>query len=116
MALSALMGGVGSFKRIQEFFAIEVRGERRKFPAVNASIASSMSIDTDSDKKSEASQKERDSLELSEMKPSGSQAIVIENGLFGWDKDQPSGTLHSINMIVPRMLHVPTPVDLATDK
>lgn len=102
MALSALMGGVGSFKRIQEFITIEAKTERRKFPSIHGSFASSMSIDTSSDKNSENSQKDRFSLELFEMNSLGSQAVVIENGLFGWDKGKAAGTLQGINMIVPR--------------
>jgi ATP-binding cassette subfamily C (CFTR/MRP) protein 1 len=102
MALSALMGGVGSFKRIQEFVSMEARVERRKFPSLHGSIASSISIDTNSDKNSELSQKSRYSIELCEMNSLGSQAIVIEHGLFGWDRDKPSGILQDINMIVPR--------------
>ena len=69
---------------------------------MHGSIASSVSIESDSDKHSDMSQKDRYSVELYEMNSLGSQAIVIENGLFGWDKDKPSGTLHGINMIVPR--------------
>jgi ATP-binding cassette subfamily C (CFTR/MRP) protein 1 len=102
MALSALMGGVGSFKRIQDFISMETRAEKRKFPSIYDSIASSINIDSDSDKNSEISQKERSSVELSELNPLGSQAVVIENGLFGWDKDKSSGILQGINMIVPR--------------
>lgn len=103
MALSALMGGVGSFKRIQEFVSMEARTERRKFPSIHGSVSSSnISIDTNSDKNSELSQKDRLSVELYEMNSLGYQAVVIENGLFGWDKDKPSGILQGINMIVPR--------------
>jgi ATP-binding cassette subfamily C (CFTR/MRP) protein 1 len=102
MALSSLMGGIGSFKRIQDFISMEARAERRKFPSLHGSNASSMSIDSSSDKKSDDSQKDRFSVELCEMNSLGCQAVVIENGLFGWDKAKPSGTLHGINMIVPR--------------
>jgi ATP-binding cassette subfamily C (CFTR/MRP) protein 1 len=102
MALSALMGGVGSFKRIQEFVSMEAREERRKFPSIHGGSASSINIDTESEKDSEISQKDGLSVELCEMNALGSQAVVIENGLFGWDKDKPLGTLHGINMIVPR--------------
>ncbi|KAF2030893.1 hypothetical protein EK21DRAFT_64674 [Setomelanomma holmii] len=102
MALSALMGGVGSFKRIQEFLSMEARVERRKFPSIHGSIASSVSIDSKSDKHSDMSKKDRFSIELFEMNSLGCHAIVIENGLFGWDKAEPSGTLHGVNMIVPR--------------
>jgi ATP-binding cassette subfamily C (CFTR/MRP) protein 1 len=101
MALSALMGGVGSFKRIQEFVSMEARVERRKVPCIHGS-ASSLSINSESDKNSEISQKDGLSMEMYERNALGSQAVVIENGLFGWDKDKPSGTLHDISMIVPR--------------
>jgi ATP-binding cassette subfamily C (CFTR/MRP) protein 1 len=102
MALSALMGGVGSFKRIQEFISMETMPDRRKLPSIYSSVASSVIIDSDSEKNSVVSHKDRSSLELSEMNPAGCQAVVIENGLFGWDKEKPSGTLQGINMIVPR--------------
>lgn len=102
MALSSLMGGVGSFKRIQEFLAMEARVERRKFPFSRGSFVSSIDIDTDSDKESDISQKERDSRELSDINSLGSQAIVIESGVFGWDKNKPSETLQDINLVVPR--------------
>jgi ATP-binding cassette subfamily C (CFTR/MRP) protein 1 len=102
MALSSLMGGVGSFKRIQDFISMEARAERRKFPSFHGSNTSTISIDSTSDKKSEDSQKDRSSVEPCEMNSLSCQAVVIENGLFGWDRDKPSGTLHGINMIVPR--------------
>jgi ATP-binding cassette, subfamily C (CFTR/MRP), member 1 len=102
MALSALMGGVGSFKRIQEFISMEAMSDRRKLPSIYSSVASSVIIDSDSEKNSVVSHKDRSSLELSEMNTASCQAVVIENGLFGWDKDKPSGTLQGINMIVPR--------------
>jgi ATP-binding cassette subfamily C (CFTR/MRP) protein 1 len=102
MALSSLMGGVGSFKRIQDFISMEARAERRKFPSIHGSNASNMSIDSDSDKKSDDSKNDGFCVELCEMNSLGCQAVVIENGLFGWDRDKPLGTLHGINMIVPR--------------
>lgn len=81
---------------------MEARVERRKFPSIHGSIGSSITIDSNSDKGSEDSQKDRFSVELCDMNSLGSQAIVIENGMFGWDKDKPSGTLQGISMIVPR--------------
>jgi ATP-binding cassette subfamily C (CFTR/MRP) protein 1 len=81
---------------------MEARAERRKFPSIYGSNASSISIDSNSDKNSEDSQKDGLSVELCEMNSLGSQAVVIENGLFGWDKDKPSGILQGISMIVPR--------------
>lgn len=102
MALSALMGGVGSFKRIQEFISMEPRTERRKFPFFPSTAASNISLDSASEKHSELSHKDRSSTDVSEVNPLGSQAVVIENGVFGWDKDKPSGLLQGIDMIVPR--------------
>jgi ATP-binding cassette, subfamily C (CFTR/MRP), member 1 len=102
MALMALMGGVGSFKRIQEFLNTESRTERRKFPSLRGSIASSLALDTDSDKGSDVSHKEKSSLELSETTGLGTNAILMESGLYGWDKNEPSGVLQDINLAVPR--------------
>lgn len=57
--------------------------------------------DYDSEKDSD-SQKSRFSLEITEMH-SGSQAVVIEKGFFGWDAEkEPQGWLQDINMTVPR--------------
>lgn len=103
MALSALMGGVGSFKRIQGFIEMEPRAEQRKFPSAPGSLGWLSDVDSSSEKGSDSSQKSRFSLEVKEHNSLGSQAIVIENGFFGWDKmKQPAGTLHEINMVVPR--------------
>jgi ATP-binding cassette subfamily C (CFTR/MRP) protein 1 len=103
MALMSLMGGVGSFKRIQGFLSMEARTEQRKFPFIRGdSIASSVSLDSNSEKDSEISQKDRFSMNLYDLNALGSQAIVIDKGMFGWDKTNPSGTLQDINMIVPR--------------
>jgi ABC-type multidrug transport system fused ATPase/permease subunit len=96
------MGGVGSFKRIQEFISMEARAERRKFPSLHGSVASSVSIDTNSEKGSELSQKDDFAEQVFGMHSLGSHAIVIEHGLFGWDKGKGSATLQDINMIVPR--------------
>jgi ATP-binding cassette subfamily C (CFTR/MRP) protein 1 len=101
MALASFMGGVGSFQRIQEFLSLEPNGERRKFPFLRSSIGSASDVGYDSDKDSKASQKSRFSLEITDM--GSSEAIVIENGYFGWDKEkQPMGWLQGIDMIVPR--------------
>ncbi|KAF2846111.1 ABC multidrug transporter-like protein [Plenodomus tracheiphilus IPT5] len=104
MALSALMGGVGSFKRIQDFISMKHRGEMRKFPSPHGSnVAWVSDLDSESDKGSEISQKSRSSFEVKEPNSLGNQALVIENGFFGWDKaEQAAGILHAINMIVPR--------------
>ena len=98
------MGGVGSFKRIQEFVSVETQPEHRKFPFARGSVGWTL-YDTasESEKGSNDSQKSRSSIEIKETNSLGSQAIVIENGYFGWDKANiPSGTLQAINMVVPR--------------
>jgi ATP-binding cassette subfamily C (CFTR/MRP) protein 1 len=104
MALSSLMGGVGSFKRIQDFLTLAPRNEQRKFPSIYGASSTSLFVaDNESDKGSETSQKSRCSVEVKEFSALGSQAIVIKNGYFGWDPvRQPSGTLQGIDMIVPR--------------
>ncbi|KAF1838182.1 canalicular multispecific organic anion transporter 1 [Decorospora gaudefroyi] len=104
MALSSLMGGVGSFKRIQDFLAIAPRTEQRKCPSSRGgSMLWSSDTGSGSEKGSETSQKSRSSCEVKELNRLGSQAIVIESGYFGWDPiKQPSGTLQAIDMIVPR--------------
>lgn len=103
MALSALMGGVGSFKRIQEFISMDAKTEQRKFSSARGSLAWASDADSESDKNSDMSQKSRFSFEVKEPNSLGSQAIVIENGYFGWDRvKHPAGTLQSINMVVPR--------------
>jgi ATP-binding cassette subfamily C (CFTR/MRP) protein 1 len=106
VALSSLMGGVGSFKRIQEFIAMDARVEKRKFPSMHGSIASTLSIDTNSEKNSEVSEKDdkggSSNESTTEVNSLGDQAVVIENGTFGWDKDEASGTLQGVNLIVPR--------------
>ncbi|KAL5115336.1 hypothetical protein ACEQ8H_006781 [Pleosporales sp. CAS-2024a] len=102
-ALSSLMGGVGSFQRIQEFVSVEARIERRTFPTCQGGANSSISIHTSSEKNSELSQKDSLSLGVFELNPPiSSPAIIIEHGLFGWDRNKPSGVLQDINMIVPR--------------
>jgi ABC-type multidrug transport system fused ATPase/permease subunit len=102
MSLSSFMGGVGSFRRIQDFLSTERRIERRKFPAL-PSLGSDDDLGYGSDKGSTSSQKSRFSLEIREITPNSSQAIIIENGFFGWDKQkQPLGLLQSVNMTVPR--------------
>jgi ABC-type bacteriocin/lantibiotic exporter with double-glycine peptidase domain len=62
-----------------------------------------LDVPSGSVKDSEVSQKSHFSLDIKEPNALGSQAIVIENGYFGWDKEKhPSGILQAIDMIVPR--------------
>jgi len=101
MALAAFMGGVGSYQRIQEFLVSKPTPERRKFPFLRTSISSASDVGYDSDKDSKASHKSRYSLEITEM--GSSDAIVIENGYFGWDEEkQPMGWMQGIDVTVPR--------------
>jgi ATP-binding cassette subfamily C (CFTR/MRP) protein 1 len=80
------------------------RTGQRKFPSTRGgSIAWLSDVGSESEKGSEISQKSTSSIEVKESNALGSQAIVIENGYFGWDSaKQPAGTLQAINMIVPR--------------
>lgn len=100
MALAGFMGGVGSFQRIQTFLSSESRAEKRKFPSMRNSVDTVSDIGYDTDKES---QKSRVSLDIRDLTTSGSQAVIIERGYFGWDKEkQPLGWLQSIDMTVPR--------------
>lgn len=105
MALASFMGGVGSFARIQEFLVQEARPEQRKLPSsFRNSVSSASDVGGDeSDKGSNSSQKSRFSMEIRDRGLTSTQAVVIENGFFGWDKEkEPMGCLQSINMTVPR--------------
>lgn len=102
MALAAFMGGVGSFRRIQGFLTAETRTEKRKLPFLRSSIGSASDLDYESDKGSDSSQKSRFSLEIRDLGSTGSLAVIIERGHFGWDKEKQTGVLQSINMSVPR--------------
>jgi ABC-type multidrug transport system fused ATPase/permease subunit len=96
------MGGVGSSQRIQEFLSLEPLTERRKFPFMRHSIGSASDIGGYESEKDDDSQKSRFSLEITEMQ-SGSQAVIIDRGFFGWDKEKhPAGILQNVNMTVPR--------------
>ncbi|KAF2742355.1 P-loop containing nucleoside triphosphate hydrolase protein [Sporormia fimetaria CBS 119925] len=102
MALLGFMGGVGSFQRIQAFLTTEPMTEKRKLPFLRSSIASGSDLEDYGSDKDSDSQKSRFSLEITELH-SGSQAVVIDKGFFGWDKEkQPQGVLQNIHMTVPR--------------
>jgi ABC-type multidrug transport system fused ATPase/permease subunit len=103
MALASFMGAVGSFQRIQAFLTSESWAEKRKIPLMNNSLPSTSDFGDESDKEDNDSQKSRFSLEIRELSSSGSQAVIIDKGYFGWDAEkQPMGTLQSVNMTVPR--------------
>jgi len=104
MALSSLMGGVGSFKRIQDFLSMDRQNDERKFTSPHSSnVVWASGLESNSEQGSENSRKPPSSLEVKETSSLGNQAIVIENGFFWWDKANPAAaTLHAINMIVPR--------------
>lgn len=103
MSLSSFMGGVGSFQRIQKFIMTPTQNERRRSPYLVETIGSTSDLGSESDKDSKASEKSRSSVDVREILPMSSTAILIENGYFGWEKDkQSSSCLHAINMAVPR--------------
>lgn len=103
MSLSAFMGGVGSFQRIQKFLVTPTQEERRKSPFLIGNTGSSSDLGNESEKGSETSQKSRFSTDIRELGSNSSTTVLIENGYFGWDKEkQPNGCLQSINMAVPR--------------
>nr|WOF01069.1 canalicular multispecific organic anion transporter 1 [Corynespora cassiicola] len=103
MALSSYMGGVGSFQRIQAFLDQEVAQEKRITPATRKNSASEILRGDDSDKGSRSSQKSQYSMDIREVGAAAGQAIHVENGSFGWDKEnKPDGSLQSIDMAVPR--------------
>ena len=96
MSMSAFMGGVGSFQRIQEFLCSEPRVDKRRFAWLQHSAPSS-DVGSESDKSSRKSNMTVDRLEPALH---NSQAIKIESASFGWDKDK--AVLQSISMTVPR--------------
>jgi ATP-binding cassette subfamily C (CFTR/MRP) protein 1 len=105
MALAQLMGGIGSFRRIQAFLTSGSKEEQRRFPGMRTSSLDSASDFGDESEKDDSgtSQKSRFSLDMREIGLTSAHAVVIERGYFGWDKEkQPLGWLQSINMTVPR--------------
>ncbi|ORY11757.1 hypothetical protein BCR34DRAFT_455438, partial [Clohesyomyces aquaticus] len=103
MALAGFMGGVGSFQRISEFLLKAPTPETRRLPLLYSISGSASDLGDGSDKGSNASQKSRLSFEARDSGSPSSQAILIEDGFFGWDKEHhPEGWLQSINMQVPR--------------
>ena len=103
------MGAVGSFQRIQEFLGTEVRIDSRRvpnamdfllnhdhqFPKKNSVSEVTVSADTGTEK-SDPVTTPQENYPLSTF-----DAIVIQNGNFGWDKES-EPLLRSINMVVPR--------------
>jgi ABC-type multidrug transport system fused ATPase/permease subunit len=103
MSLSAFMGGVGSYQRIQKFLVTPTQAEHRRSPFLIGTIGSTSDLGSDEDKDSKASEKSRSSLDIREVVSTSSTAILIENGYFGWDKEkQPMGCLQGINLAIPR--------------
>ncbi|CAJ2506119.1 Uu.00g002490.m01.CDS01 [Anthostomella pinea] len=108
LAMLSFMGGVGSFRRIQEFLLQDPMVERRKTPNLCGSIKPVSDVDHDSGQDLEASQKSSRSFLMQQVgsfgaPSSGSQAITIENATFGWDKEtQPTGQLREVSAVVPR--------------
>lgn len=108
MTLVMFMGSVGSFNRIQEFLCIKARIDSRKishstelffktqrgFMKKKLSI-SSEAADSEGEKSLVATPNE-DNYALSEF-----DAIVVIDGIFGWDNTKKS-LLTNINMAIPR--------------
>jgi len=107
MSLATFMGSVGSFQRIQEFLATEARQDTRRAPSpmdlllradketLRAKEAISVRTDTGTEK-SDLTFTPREDVPLSTY-----DAITIQDGNFGWDKEK-DPLLKSINMTVPR--------------
>lgn len=105
MALSSLMRAIGSFKRIQEYVSVEPVPERRKIPCLSRGSRGTPMLDhlgCGSEKDFETPQLEIFSSIISGKSSTVSQAVIIEDGTFGWDQDVSSGVLHDINISIPR--------------
>ena len=104
MALSSLMGGVGSFHRIQEFISVPTMQELRTLPSVHGSgsFGSVVEEKWDSEKDSDIFNQDMTASGVSDLSFTGSQAVIIDNGTFGWAKDGSSTVLNDINLAIPR--------------
>lgn len=108
MTLVTFMGSVGSFRRIQEFLSTEPRRDSRKGPPdmdllfhadggfIKKKPSSSDGTgNTEVDKSLVVTPKE-DYRPLSEF-----DAVIVTDGLFGWDKTK-EPLLQNINVAIPR--------------
>jgi ATP-binding cassette subfamily C (CFTR/MRP) protein 1 len=104
MALSSLMGGIGSFHRIQEFISVHPTPEMRKLPSLHGSgsLGSMTDLKCDSEKGSDISNQDMTASGISDTSFTSSQAVMIENGAIGWVKDGSSTVLNDMNLVIPR--------------
>jgi ATP-binding cassette subfamily C (CFTR/MRP) protein 1 len=113
MSLANFMGSVGSFHRIQEFLNTEVRVDNRKIShpidLLGLSQEYPYSLGKPASSKASGSITNKSQLTLqsealqSENLPDYpvSNAVVVQDGSFGWDKDK-SPILPSISFTIPR--------------
>lgn len=108
MSLANFMGSVGSFHRIQEFLNTEVRVDNRKIShpidLLGLSQEYPYSLRKSASSKASESITNQSQLTLqSETLPDYpvSNAVVVQDGSFGWDKDT-SPILRSLSFTIPR--------------
>ena len=105
MSLATLMGAVGCFDRIQAFLNMDVRVESRTIPMDVSLNGSSQSFEKGSSTQGSDIEVKKIGLTVRGEKDyypiSTADAIVVENGSFGWDKEK-EPLLQSISLKVPR--------------
>jgi ATP-binding cassette subfamily C (CFTR/MRP) protein 1 len=104
MALSSLMGGIGSFHRIQEFISAPAMPEPRKLPPLRESghFLSMADMRWDSEKGSDSSNQDLTASGISDASFNSSQAVIFDNATIGWVKDGSSKVLSDIDLAIPR--------------
>ncbi|KAF2842938.1 hypothetical protein M501DRAFT_1005649 [Patellaria atrata CBS 101060] len=96
MALATFMGAIGCFDRIEAFIKTEPRVDARSRPMNN------YTIDYRSSQEKSQSDLTESSTEKSEQNSLfHPDAVVIQDGNFGWDMDK-EPLLHEISIVVPR--------------
>lgn len=105
MSLATFAGSIGSFDRIQAFLDQEARVDHRQKPAEQLLGSSLQNSHKDlSSQTSEVSTEKVDmtlSLKPEQDAATSADAIVVQDGSFGWDKDK-EPILQSVDMTVPR--------------
>lgn len=105
MSLSAFVGSVGSFQRIQEFLEKDVLVDKRETPSRHSSPDDFIKSSTPNySEKSSITTNEAADLTRSKTPrshtPTASDVIVVQNSDFGWDPEK-EPILKSITMFVP---------------
>ncbi|KAJ5091867.1 hypothetical protein NUU61_006737 [Penicillium alfredii] len=105
MALMSFFGAVGSFTRIQQFLDKEDHADRR------SNISHALSLDDFGEAKllsksgdldlSSSNSESVESLKRGSTSASANNAVVIQNGTFGWDTEK-EPILKDITVTVPR--------------